>query len=70
VLQRWNRVLKKWVNSRSALLVKASGGTPPTVLSRASFRAQVRAGSRLRVTISPFQAGGCYRPSWSNVVFA
>jgi plastocyanin len=70
VLQRWNGSLRKWVNIRSALLVRAAGGTPPTVLSRSSFRAPVRAGSRLRVTISRFQAGGCYRPSWSNVVLA
>jgi len=68
VLKRWNAATKKWLNIRSALLVKAAGGTPPTVLSKASFAAPVQPGTRLRVSISPFQAGGCYRTALSNVV--
>jgi plastocyanin len=70
VLQRWNATLKKWVNIKSALLVKGPAATPPTILSKATFRAAVRAKTRLRASISQFQAGSCYRPSVSNVVLA
>lgn len=70
VLKRWNGSLKKWVAMRSALLVRARGGTPPTVLSKASFRATLPVGTRLRASISRFQVGGCYVPSLSNIVRA
>jgi plastocyanin len=68
VLQRWNAALRRWVNVRSSLLVKGPTATAPTILSKASLRATVRPRTRLRVTISAFQAGSCYRPSVSNVV--
>jgi plastocyanin len=70
VLQRWNATLKKWVNVKSTLLVKGPAATAPTILSRATFRAAVKAKTRLRVSISQFQAGSCYRPNVSNVVLA
>ena len=70
VLQRWNATLKKWVNIKSTLLVKGAPATAPTIISKATFRAVVRARTRLRVSISQFQAGSCYRPSVSNVVLA
>jgi plastocyanin len=69
VLQRWNVTRRRWDNVRAALLVKRPGGTPPTVLSTASFQAAMRPGSRLRVSISRFQAGGCYRPAVSNAIW-
>jgi plastocyanin len=70
VLQRWNATLRRWVNVRSALLVKAAAATPPTVVSKASFRATVKPRTRMRVSISAFQAGTCYKPTVSNVVLA
>jgi hypothetical protein len=70
VLQRWNGTLKRWANVKSALLVKGPVATAPTILSKATFRASVKARTRLRVSISQFQAGSCYRPSVSNVVLA
>ena len=70
VLQRWNAALRKWVNVRSSLLVKGQAATAPTILSKASLRATVRARTRMRVSISAFQVGSCYRPSVSNVVLA
>jgi plastocyanin len=70
VLQRWNASLRKWVNIRSALLVKGPAATAPTVLSQANLRATVKARTRLRVTISQFQVGTCYRPNVSNVILA
>ena len=70
VLQRWNATLRKWVNVRSALLVKGAAATPPTIVSKASFRATVKPRTRMRVSISAFQAGSCYKPSVSNVVLA
>jgi hypothetical protein len=70
VLQRWNAVLRRWVNIRSALLVKGAAATPPTVLSRATVAARVKARTRLRVSISQFQVGTCYRPGLSNVILA
>jgi len=70
VLQRWNATLKKWVNVKSTLLVKGPAATAPTIVSKATFRAAVKARTRLRVSISQFQAGSCYRPNVSNVVLA
>jgi len=70
VLQRWNATLKKWVNVKSTLLVKGPAATAPTIISKATFRAAVKAKTRLRVSISQFQAGSCYRPNVSNVVLA
>ena len=58
------------MNVRSALLVKAAAATPPTVVSKASFRATVKPRTRMRVSISAFQAGTCYKPTVSNVVLA
>jgi plastocyanin len=70
VLQRWNATLKRWVNVKSALLVRGPAATAPTILSKATFRATVKARTRLRVSISQFQAGACYRAAVSNVVLA
>jgi hypothetical protein len=70
VLQRWNAALRRWVNVRSALLVKGPAATAPTVLSRATLRASVKARTRLRVSISQFQVGTCHRPTVSNVILA
>ena len=70
VLQRWNPTLKTWVNIKSTLLVKGPAVTAPTIVSKATFRAAVKARTRLRASISQFQAGSCYRPSVSNVVLA
>ena len=70
VLQRWNATLKTWVNVKSTVLVKGPAATAPTIVSKATFRAAVKAGTRLRVSISQFQAGSCYRPGVSNVVLA
>jgi len=70
VLQRWNATLKKWVNVKSTLLVRGPAATAPTIVSKATFRAAVKARTRLRVSISQFQAGSCYRPNVSNVVLA
>ena len=70
VLQRWNAALNRWVNIKSSLLVKGPAATAPTIVSKATFRAVVRAKTRLRVSISQFQAGSCYRPNVSNVVLA
>jgi plastocyanin len=68
VLQRWNATLRRWVTVKSALLVKGPAATAPTILSKASFRATVKPRTRLRASISQFQAGSCYRPGLSNVV--
>jgi plastocyanin len=70
VLQRWNATLKTWVNVKSTVLVKGPAATAPTVVSKATFRVAVKARTRLRVSISQFQAGSCYRPNVSNVVLA
>ena len=70
VLQRWNPTLKTWVNVKSTLLVKGPAATAPTIVSKATFRAAVKAKTRLRVSISQFQAGSCYRSNVSNVVLA
>ena len=70
VLQRWNATLKTWVNVKSTVLVKGPAATAPTVVSKATFRVAVKARTRLRVSISQFQAGRCYRPNVSNVLLA
>jgi plastocyanin len=70
VLQRWNATLAKWVNVKSALLVKGPAATAPTIVSKATFRAALKARTKVRVSISQFQVGGCHRPGLSNVVLA
>jgi len=70
VLQRWNASLQRWVNVKSAVLVRGPAATAPTILSKASFRATVKARTRMRVSISQFQVGACYRATVSNVIVA
>lgn len=68
VLQRYNATLGRWVAVRTALLVRGPLATAPTVLSKATFAATVRAGTRLRASLSQLQAGSCYRAALSNVL--
>jgi hypothetical protein len=38
------------------------------VVTAASFRAGVKAGLRVRATLTQAQAGGCYAPGISNTI--
>ena len=71
VFQRFAVRTQRWVRVRFVVL--RAGGTVtlplnPTTLSRATFRARVRAGTRIRVVLGQAQAGTCYVASRSNVV--
>jgi plastocyanin len=67
VFQRLNAVQGVWVRVRFVVL-KAMGGTAPTAISGANFRARVRAGTRVRAVMGSTQAAPCYVAGTSNVV--
>jgi len=67
VFQRYAPAQRRWVRVRFVTL-RQVGGTQPTVVSGATFRARVPAGQRIRVVIGPVQTGPCYGGGASNVV--
>jgi plastocyanin len=67
VFQRLNASQGVWVRVRFVVL-KAMGGTAPTVISGANFRARLKAGTRVRAVIGATQVAPCYIAGTSNVV--
>jgi plastocyanin len=67
VFQRFNATQGVWVRVRFVVL-KAMGGTAPTAISGANFRARVKAGTRVRAVIGSTQVAPCYVAGTSNVV--
>lgn len=67
VFQRYNATRRVWVRVRFVVL-KAMGGTAPTVISGANFRARVKVGTRVRAVIGSTQVAPCYIAGTSNVV--
>jgi plastocyanin len=66
-LQRYNPSTRRWVRIRFVVLRVISTGNP-TIVSGATTRARVRAGTRLRVVLGQGQAGACYAAGASNIV--
>ena len=66
--QRYNGTLRRWVAVRTVLLKASSTGIAPTVVSTASFRASIRVGLRVRVTLGQAQVGSCYAAGLSNTI--
>jgi plastocyanin len=67
VFQRLNASQGVWVRVRFVVL-KAMGGTAPTAISGANFRARLKAGTRVRAVIGATQVAPCYIAGTSNVV--
>jgi hypothetical protein len=67
VFQRLNAAQGVWVRVRFIVL-KAMGGTAPTVISGANFRSRVKAGTRVRAVIGATSVAPCYVGATSNVV--
>ncbi len=68
--QRYNGTLRRWVAVKSVLLRANSTGVAPTIVTAAAFRSTIRAGLRVRVTLSQAQAGSCYAAGLSNTILS
>jgi plastocyanin len=67
VFQRFNARTASWVRVRFVTL-RVMGGTAPTVIAGANFRARLRVGTRVRGVIGAAQVAPCYAAGISNVV--
>ncbi len=68
--QRYNGTLRRWVAVKSVLLRANSTGVAPTIVTAAAFRSTIKAGLRVRVTLSQAQAGSCYARGLSNTILS
>ncbi len=68
--QRYNGTLRRWVAVKSVLLRANATGVAPTIVTAASFRSTIKAGLRVRVTLSQAQAGSCYAAGLSNTILS
>ncbi len=68
--QRYNGTLRRWVAVKSVLLRANSTGVAPTIVTAAAFRSTIKAGLRVRVTLSQAQAGSCYAAGRSNTILS
>ncbi len=68
--QRYNGTLRRWVAVKSVLLRANSTGVAPTIVTAAAFRSTIKAGLRVRVTLSQTQAGSCYAAGRSNTILS
>ncbi len=68
--QRYNGTLRRWVAVKSVLLRANSTGVAPTIITAAAFRSTIKAGLRVRVTLSQAQAGSCYAAGLSNTILS
>jgi plastocyanin len=68
--QRYNAVLRRWVNVKRVLLRADSTGVAPTVISSLTFRSSVPARRRVRAILPQLQVGSCYLAGRSNVILS
>jgi plastocyanin len=68
--QRYNAVLRRWVNVKRVLLRADSTGVAPTVISSVTFRSSVPARRRVRAILPQLQVGSCYLAGRSNVILS
>jgi plastocyanin len=66
-LQRYVPSQRRWVRVRFVVLRTISTGNP-TIVSGATARARVRAGTRVRAVLGQGQVGACYVAATSNTV--
>lgn len=66
--QRYRPALSRWVTVKRVLLKANPNGVAPTVITSAKFRSHIRAGLRVRVTLSQSQVGTCYLAGHSNTI--
>jgi plastocyanin len=68
--QRYNAVLRRWVNVKRVLLRADSTGVAPTVISSVTFRSSVPARRRVRAILPQLQVGSCYLAGRSNMILS
>jgi hypothetical protein len=68
--QRYSVSLHKYVTVKKVTLTKVTPGVAPTQVSSASFRASVKRGTKVRLSMPQSQVGGCYAPASSASVKA
>jgi plastocyanin len=66
--QRYNGVLHRWVAVKIVPLRAGAAAAAPSVITAASFRSTVKAGLRVRATLTQRQVGNCYAAGLSNTV--
>jgi len=66
--QRYNGT--RWVTVKTVLLRANTTGVAPTVLTTATFRSAIKAGSRIRVVLGTAQVGTCYLSGTSNTILS
>lgn len=69
VLQRWNARRHYWISTRRVFFTRAFGSVPPTITSRAVFRARF-GGARIRVLVPGSQVAPGYVSGSSNILSA
>jgi hypothetical protein len=69
VLQRWSPRKHRWISVRRVFFTRALSGIPPTITSRAAFRARF-GGARIRAYVAQSQLAPGYVPGVSNVASA
>jgi plastocyanin len=67
VFQRYRVATRSWARVRFVVL-RAMGGTSPTVISGANFRVRISTGTRVRAVIGAAQVAPCYVTGTSNTV--
>ena len=71
LFQRYSSVKRRWITVHSVVL-RAAGTTTlpinPTSISRATFRAKIKARLRVRAYLTQAQAGSCYAASASSTI--
>lgn len=68
--QRYNSLLRRWVNVRTVTLRSNSSGVAPAVVSSATFTSTVARPQKVRTVLGVGQLGGCYLPGLSNVIYS
>jgi hypothetical protein len=68
--QRYKASVRKYVTVKRVTLTKVTPGVAPAQVSYANFRASVKRGTKVRISMPQSQVGGCYAPSSSASVKA
>lgn len=69
-IQRYSTLRHRWLRVKNVALTKMTNGTKPTVMSSATFKAKLKARTRVRALLPLAQAQPCYVSAKSNTVRA
>src|SRR5579863_1425408 len=67
--QRYSSVLRRWVNVKPITLRRNPSGVLPTIVSSASFMSSIARRQKVRTVLNALEAGTCYMPGKSNVIY-